>query len=128
MQNRRLHFFMAPVLYTGMRRGEVLGLRWEDVDLSENVIHVERNVTYTNNQPIIGTPKTSSGTRDVPIMPPFLKYLLSLKNRGNAIENTQEADKPIKLTMFKTMFGHIRSATDLYGATSHTFSARWECF
>ena len=121
MQNRRLHFFMAPVLYTGMRRGEVLGLRWEDVDLSGNVIHVERNVTYTNNQPIVGTPKTSSGMRDVPIMPPLLKYLLPLKNSGYIIANKREADKPITLTMFKTMFGHIQSVSDLGGATSHTF-------
>jgi len=113
--------YLALAIYTGMRRGEVLGLRWEDIDLSENVIHVVRNVTYVNNQPIVGTPKTQSGTRDVPIMPPLLKYLLPLKDDGYLIQNTRNKENPITLTMFKTMFKHIQNASDLNGATSHTF-------
>ncbi|MHB8312478.1 MAG: hypothetical protein HKL89_10455 [Candidatus Dormibacteraeota bacterium] len=32
----------APAIATGMRRGELLGLRWEDVDLPRRVLHVRR--------------------------------------------------------------------------------------
>lgn len=55
--------YMALAIFTGMRRGEIIGLRWEDVDLSTNVLHVRRNVTYPkgDNRPCIGTPKTESG-------------------------------------------------------------------
>lgn len=113
--------YLALVIYTGMRRGEVLGLRWENIDLTSNVIHVVRNVTYVNNQPIVGTPKTQSGTRDVSIMPALLKYLLPLKDDGYLIQNTRNKENPITLTMFKTMFKHIQNASDLNGATSHTF-------
>lgn len=117
----REQLYLALLIYTGMRRGEILGLRWEDIDLVNNVIHVINNTTYVNNQPIEGDPKTDSGTRDIPIMSPLLKYLLPLKNSGYVIENKREADKPITLTMFKTIFKHIQNAGNLYGATSHTF-------
>ena len=104
-----------------MRRGEVLGLRWSDIDLASNVIHVTHNVTYVNNKPFIGTPKTQSGTRDVPSMAPLLKYLLPIKDDGYIIENARNKESPITLTMFKSMFKHIQNASDLNGATSHTF-------
>jgi len=117
----REQLYLALIVYTGMRRGEVLGLRWSDIDLTSNVIHVTRNVTYVNNKPFIGTPKTQSGTRDVPIMTPLLKYLLPIKEDGYIIENARNKESPITLTMFKTMFKHIQSISDLNGATSHTF-------
>ena len=52
--------YMALAIFTGMRRGEIIGLRWEDVDLSANVLQVRRNVTFPkgDNRPCIGTPKT----------------------------------------------------------------------
>lgn len=56
------------LMFTGMRCGEVLGLRWEDIDTDTGYIHVRRNVTHCNgNQPITGTPKTKSGKRDIPL-------------------------------------------------------------
>lgn len=43
---------MALLLFTGMRRGEVMGLRWEDIDFERRLIAVNRAVSYTTNQPI----------------------------------------------------------------------------
>lgn len=40
-EERRL---LALLMLTGMRRGEVLGLRWEDIDLENRLIHMRRNV------------------------------------------------------------------------------------
>jgi integrase len=31
----------ATAMYAGLRRGEILGLRWQDVDLKANVLHVD---------------------------------------------------------------------------------------
>ena len=58
---------MALLLLTGMRRGEVLGLKWEDIDFEKKMISVRRNVTFPNNQPKITTPKTENGVRQVPV-------------------------------------------------------------
>lgn len=49
---------------TGMRRGELLALRWSEVDLDAGVIRVERSVTQVTQRRIYGTPKNHE-RRDV---------------------------------------------------------------
>jgi integrase len=112
--------YLALVIFTGMRRGEVLGLRWEDVDLEQNVLHVQRNVTYTNNQPFVGTPKTKSGYREVPIIPDLLAHLLPLGEKGFIVSGN-DPEKPLTLTAFRCMMKRINASVDLHGATSHVF-------
>ena len=112
--------YLSIVIFTGMRRGEVLGLRWEDFDLMENVIHVQRNATYTNNQPFIGTPKTRSGYRDVPIIPDLLAHILPMGEKGFVVSQ-KDPEKPLTLTAFRCMMKRINASVDLHGATSHVF-------
>jgi len=50
-----------------MRRGEALGLRWEDVDLDRKALSVTQQISDVNGHPVVGTPKTKRGTRLVPI-------------------------------------------------------------
>ena len=55
---------------TGVRRGELVGLKWRDIDTGAAVLHVERGVAYTHATGVVtSTPKTSSSIRDVPMMP-----------------------------------------------------------
>jgi integrase len=55
------------ILFTGMRRGEAIGLRWEDVDLDRAYLSVEQQITEVHGHSVVGTPKTKRGTRDIPI-------------------------------------------------------------
>jgi integrase len=55
------------ILFTGMRRGEAIGLRWEDVDLDVACLSVEQQITEVHGRGVIGTPKTKRGTRVIPI-------------------------------------------------------------
>lgn len=50
---------------TGMRRGEVLGLRWQDVDLDRGVIAIQQTVIDLGGKAVFSTPKTSRGKRRV---------------------------------------------------------------
>ena len=118
--DRMDRLYLALVIFTGMRRGEVLGLRWEDVDLEQNVLHVQRNVTYTNDQPFVGTPKTKSGFREVPIIPDLLAHLLPLGEKGFIVSGN-DPEKPLTLTAFRCMMKRINASVDLHGATSHVF-------
>ena len=118
--DRMDQLYLSIVIFTGMRRGEVLGLRWEDFDLMGNVIHVQRNATYTNNQPFIGTPKTRSGYRDVPIIPDLLAHSLPMGEKGFVVSQ-KDPEKPLTLTVFRCMMKRINASVDLHGATSHVF-------
>lgn len=53
-------------LLTGMRRGEVCGLRWSDVDLEERVIHVGRSVGIGRGGTYVKEPKTAGSVRSIP--------------------------------------------------------------
>lgn len=50
---------------TGMRRGEVLGLRWQDVDLTARHLHVRQTVLSVNYEITFGQPKTKRGERRI---------------------------------------------------------------
>lgn len=65
-------------LATGMRRGEVFALTWDDVDLDAGTIRVRHNVTY---QDVIKTPKTDSGIRTIAIDPATIAHLSIWKER-----------------------------------------------
>jgi integrase len=54
---------------TGMRRGEVLGLRWSDLDLAVGRASVVQTVIVINHQVRIGSPKTAAGRRTVALDP-----------------------------------------------------------
>lgn len=51
----------------GLRRGEMLALRWDDVDLKNKVIHVGSNMVNGENGVIIKAPKSEAGIRDLVI-------------------------------------------------------------
>lgn len=63
-------------LATGMRRGELMALRWSEVDLEAGVVHVERSVTQVNQQRVYVTPKNHE-RRDVTIDPRTVATLRS---------------------------------------------------
>ena len=53
------------IAYTGMRRGEGMGLRWEHVNLEEGTIRVESSRVQTRTGVIQEAPKTDSGRRTI---------------------------------------------------------------
>ena len=55
-------------LYTGLRKGELLALTWEDVDLDKGLITVSKSVYFQNGKPKLKKPKTDAGCRQVPIL------------------------------------------------------------
>ena len=63
------------MLYTGMRVGEVTGLRWCDIDLDEKIISVNHTLVYYDRGGTkrcgyaINTPKTEAGKRMIPMLP-----------------------------------------------------------
>lgn len=54
-------------LFSGMREGEVTGLRWREVDMDNHIIHVRESIGTGKGGAFSKTPKTTSSRRDVPI-------------------------------------------------------------
>jgi integrase len=68
----------ATAFYAGLRRGELRGLRWEDVDLAKGIIHVRRSWDDYAGEVL---PKSQKGKRTVPVTALLLDYLTDQKVR-----------------------------------------------
>jgi len=74
---------------TGMRRGEVLGLRWRDIDLEAGVLQISQTLITTDVQRkgmpgmAWGTPKTGKGRRRVALDPATVVALRTHRSRQN---------------------------------------------
>lgn len=62
-------------LYTGMRRGEIAGLQWHDIDWTNETIHVQRTRQRPNGQDIIGATKTQESNRVIPVTASVMQTL-----------------------------------------------------
>jgi len=67
---------VAIAIATGMRRGEILALRWEDIDKDYSVARVRRTLLATNEGLVFEQPKTPRSRRAV-VLPEFLKPYLA---------------------------------------------------
>lgn len=117
LENGKEKLMLALLLFTGMRRGEVLGLKWDDIDFKEKCIHIRRNVTHPGNPPVIGTPKTKSGIRDVYFGENLEAILLAMKSEGFVFGG----ERPYSRKEYLTLDGRIKKKIDLHGATPHVF-------
>ena len=61
----RLEALYVVALHTGLRQGELLALRWEDVDIGEKTLRVRRTITKDGGKLLIGPTKTAKGRRTV---------------------------------------------------------------
>lgn len=74
-------------LFTGLRVGELCGLKWEDIDFDNAVLFVKRTVQRVSkngkSQVIIGTPKSKTSIRTVPIPAFILDILKNYRSCGD---------------------------------------------
>ncbi len=71
-----LYNIFAIMLRTGMRSGEVRGLKYTDIDRKKNVIHIQRTLKYLEHKGFFeDTPKTRTSRRDIPLTKDILSIL-----------------------------------------------------
>ncbi|MEL7606054.1 MAG: site-specific integrase [Sedimentibacter saalensis] len=74
-QYNRWYPIFIVMLWTGMRVGEVTGLRWCDIDIEDEMISINHTLVYYSRGKeegcsfAINTPKTKAGTRIIPMLP-----------------------------------------------------------
>lgn len=84
-RGHRLDMLLTLALTTGMRRGELLALRWSDIDLESGMLQVRRTVDFIARYGYVeGEPKTARSRRKI-VLPAFVVAMLKL-HRKNQLE------------------------------------------
>lgn len=123
------YLYASILTHTELRKGEILGLQWQDIDFDANIIHIERAVKYPDgqNDPIIGAPKDNSkGTE--PLFDMLAQRLKPYKGKDGEFiicYSDKETTRPITFSIHRKMMSRIRKAIDLKGATSHSFRSSY---
>lgn len=135
-------FAVVFALYTGCRRGEVMGLQWKDVDFDEGVIHIskqlnrEPNIDDPNGKKTdikITEPKTKSSVRDIYMFPSFAKEFAEYKQKmiqwksENKFVHSEEdfvfvgvRNTPIEPRVFYKYYEEVMKNAGIEDANFHT--------
>lgn len=84
--------FFTLAIYTGFRRGELLGLEWKDIDFDTGVITINRVSQYLKGGITTGTPKTAQSQRSLK-MPDEIIDLLKWYKREQTKERLKVGDR-----------------------------------
>jgi len=99
--------------YAGLRISELMALAWEDIDFERNLIHIQRAVVERQYK----TPKTSSSTRTIELLPKARKILLRQnglrKSPISTISITQADNRSQKAQELRFVFFDTRSGLAL---------------
>lgn len=123
-------------LQTGLRIGEICGLRWGDTDLETNEIAVNRTIEriYLNKpekktELIISEPKTSNSKRRIPICSSLMKLLKPLKRVTNDSFYVVTNDRnPMEPRVYRKHFNKLLKEQGFqkikFHGLRHTFATR----
>jgi len=103
------HCMYYLFITTGMRKGELLGLQWGDIDFRSGILSINRNVTYTKESGIIvSEPKTANSIRKFPLLETALLLLQKMK---------KESEKKYSDTLLQNAFVFPREGLPFEAAT-----------
>lgn len=74
--------YIAFLLYTGLRIGELLALVWSDIDTTEKLIHIRRSITRTEDGEVVGEHTKTKKERVVPYDKGLEPYLDAISHKG----------------------------------------------
>jgi integrase len=86
LTNYRLYHIVNTALMTGCRRGELLALKWSDLDDKEGYLRIERSLVYDKEGYRFTAPKTSSSIREIKIGGSLIKELMEWKLYQNKMK------------------------------------------
>ena len=115
--------FIAIQALHAMRPCEVLGLKWEDIDLNKGVIHIRRNVVHPKrNRPVVGDTKTKLSKRVLTISQIALPYIQEAERRaGGRSDFVFGGREPLSYTQHRQMMNRISNQMNIKGITGYTF-------
>ena len=123
----------APRLYTGLRIGELLALKWSDVDFAAGCISVNRTCRDSwengNYVKLFSTPKTASSVRVIPVPRKLLADLKKFSKKGRSVFVISGADgEDVSVRSYQRTFELLLRRAGIkqrgFHALRHTFATR----
>lgn len=126
-------FGIIICLYTGLRIGELLALEWTDIDLFKGELTVSKTCydgTDENGayQRFMGTPKTESSKRTIPIPKQLIPHLREMRKRSTSKHVVGNGSKIITVRSYQRSFELLLKKQNIphhgFHALRHTFATR----
>jgi integrase len=119
IQNEGDRRYMALAVPHAMIPEEILGLRWEDIDLETMQISIRRAVVHPKrNQPVIKAPKEDARIRTIDIVPGMEQYIAPITPLEGYVFG---GDAPLSFQAFRRLYERVGAQINLYGATTYNF-------
>ena len=121
-QDKKWHDFFYTEITTGLHKGEICGLKWEDFDERRGALKIKRSVGKTiNGVMLIGETKTETGSREI-LLPPSTAELLRRRKISAVSEwifpNLRNLEKPMNP---QCAYQHLKTILKKAGLSSIRF-------
>lgn len=131
--NKKYYYGILISLYTGIRLGEVIALKWKNVDLKNKLIYIDKTIGFIFQKHktlvIESLPKTQSSIREIPISKLLTLILRELKEKStNEYVFVGNKNKQLNIRAYQKSFENLLKKLHIkhYGFHSlrHTFATR----
>ncbi len=109
--------FAYMAMYTGLRKGELLALTWNDIDMKNRTISVTKSICHVNNAPTVKLPKTETSVGVVPIVDALMPHL---RHKGAGIVFPNKEGEYMTDTQFMLAWAAYKKIAGI-SASPHQF-------
>lgn len=115
-------------LYTGLRIGELLALKFSDIDFSKAIMNISKTCHDSSNGRVIESHKTRSSNRIIPLPKPILKLIKELKSITKCEYLIADSNKPVPVRSYQRTFELVLKKLNIghkgFHSLRHTFATR----
>ena len=115
-------------LYSGLRIGELIALKWSDIDFAKGILTVSKSCHDGKNGLIIDEPKTATSRRVIPLPKQLLPILKSIKKKSDSSFVVSANGKPVSVRSYQRSFELLLKRLNIphkgFHSLRHTFATR----
>ena len=121
-------FGILLCLYSGLRIGELIALRWSDIDFTKGLLTVSKSCHDSKDGLIIDEPKTATSRRVIPLPKQLLPILKDVKKRSDSPFVVSANGKPVSVRSYQRSFELLLKRLNIphkgFHSLRHTFATR----